>query len=171
MKYRLLSVEESHELISKYYKLAELIDEVHTECISLLQRKYQEYLLNFNPNFLWIFTRKQLSFEEFVTQYDDLGLLSIEDFSNKKYLVLSYFFPSNNMNNSLKLSTKEKNLIDIACKFSLNLYKDNNKYINRINRYSDKPMQFEDYDFDKFEKFEKWTKKINEVYTDYKKVP
>ena len=171
MKYKILTDKESKELIGTYFTLRDLIDEVHTLAISVLEKKYQEYLLNFNPKVLWIFTRTQLTFEDFISGINDIGHVTIEEFSGKKYVQMTHFFTPKSINNVLNLNVTEYELIEAACDYGLDVYKNHNKYINRMVRYAAQPLELENCDFDNFDKYKKWSKELKEVLDTYKQMP
>ena len=171
MKYKTLTDKESRELLNYYKVLVDLIDETHALSVKLLEQKYNEYVQNFNPKVLYIFTRTMLTFDEFVSGIDDLGHVSIKEFNGKKYLEVYYYYSARNIANVLKLDEKENELISTACNYGLDLYKIHNKYINRLIKYADIPYQFENDDFDKFDKYKYWSTEIKEVLDKYKAVP
>lgn len=171
MKYKTLSDKESRELLNHYQVLTEVIDEIHTLSVQLLEQKYQEYVQNFNPKVLYFFTRTMLTFDEFVSGIDDLGHVSVKEFSGKKYLEVYYYYSARNISNVLKLNEKESELISTACNYGLDVYKTHNRYINRMIKYADKPYQFENDDFDKFDKYKYWGTEIKKVLDKYKAVP
>lgn len=171
MKFKVLTEKESSDLIATYYTLRDLIDEIHTEAVAILERKYKEYVLNFNPTVFWFFTRTQLTFDEFISGIDGIGHVGIEEYNGKKYLQDSCFYTPKSINNVLKLSDLEYKLVETACINGLNIYKNHNKYINRLVRYAAKPLELESVDFDNFDKYKLWSKEIKEALDNYKQVP
>lgn len=171
MKFKTLTDKESKELLNSYIVLVDLIDEIHALSVKLLEQKYQEYVQNFNPKVLYIFTRKLLTFDEFVSGIDNLGHVSVKEFSGKKYLEVYYHYSSRNIIHVLKLDEKESELISTACNYGLDIYKIHNSYINRMLKYADRPYQLENDDFDKFDKYKYWGTKIKKVLDTYKTVP
>lgn len=171
MKFKVLTDKESKDLIGTYYTLCDLIDKVHAESIAILEKKYQEYLQNFNPKILWIFTRTQLTFEQFISGIDDLGHISIIEHSGKKYLDVTYFYTPKSIDNVIKLSDKENALISAACDNGLDIFRKHNTYINRLVRYAAQPLELENSDFDNFDKYKRWSCELKEAWDNYNQVP
>lgn len=171
MRYKTLTDKETSDLIKKYHTLSDLIDEAHSISYSILEKAYNEYVQNFNPKVFFIFTRKLLTFDEFVSGVDDLREVSIKEFSGKKYLAIQYTYSPSNNHAELKITDKERDVIEIACKFGLDVYRANNKYINRMQKYAERPLQLDNDDFDRFDQYERWSTKIKEALDKYKAVP
>ncbi len=170
MKYRKLNDIETNEYLNRYYQLKNNIISLHNECLQILERKYQQYLMDFKSTVFFLFKRTPLTFDEFITKMGSFEQLRVVELFGEKYITKALVF-SADMTEELVLSDKEYQLIMCAAKYSVNIFKENNAYINRINRYASKPFELENDDFDRFESYTKYYEEINEVLKQYNTVP